>query len=53
MTHDSALDTIPCGAHRGRAPRLSMRRVVKSDPEGVCVREMTSQEMTCAAYGFG
>ena len=53
MIQLSALDMIPRGAHFGREPFFRMSRVVTSVPEGVTVREMTSQEATCEAYGFG
>lgn len=46
MTHDSALETMFFGAHLGNAPRFSMSLVVRSEPDGVWVRDMTSQEMT-------
>jgi hypothetical protein len=49
----SARWMMPCGAQRGSAPRLRMRRVVRSAPASVKVRATTSQETTCAAYGFG
>jgi len=53
MTQLSALETMPFGAHFGRAPRLRMSRVVVSVPDGVGEREITSQETTWDAYGFG
>ena len=37
---------IPCGAHLGKDPRFNIRRVVNSEPDGVWVREMTSQDTT-------
>ena len=43
-THDSALWIMPLGAHLGSEPVLRMRRVVRSEPEGVSSRDMTSQE---------
>ena len=49
----SAFDMIPRGAHLGRDPFFRMSRVVTSVPDGVKVREITSQEATCDAYGFG
>ncbi len=52
-TQDSEREMIPLGAQRGKAPRFNIRRVVRRVPEGVCVREMTSQEMMWEAYGFG
>lgn len=44
---------MPLGAHLGKAPRLRIRRVVSSDPVDENSREMTSQESTWDAYGFG
>lgn len=53
MIQLSALGMIPRGAHFGKDPFLRMRRVVTSVPEGLNVREMTSHDATCDAYGFG
>jgi len=44
---------MPFGAHLGNVAVFRMRRVVKREPEAVNSREITSQEMTCDAYGFG
>jgi hypothetical protein len=49
----SVREIIPRGAHFGKAPRLRMSRVVRSVPVGEIVREITSQERTCDAYGLG
>lgn len=53
MTQLSARDMIPLGAHLGRDPLLRMRRVVNKEPDGLKVREMTSQEMIWEERGFG
>lgn len=44
---------MPLGAHFGSDPLFRMSRVVTSVPDGVTVREMTSHDATCEAYGFG
>lgn len=44
MTHVSVLEMMPFGAHLGNAPRFSISRVVSSVPDGVNVRETTSQD---------
>jgi hypothetical protein len=49
MTQLSAREIIPFGNHFGNAPLLSISLVVIREPEGVHVREMTSQEMTWEA----
>jgi len=53
ITQLSALETIPRGNHLGSDPALRMRRVVCSVPEGVILRDMTSQARTWPDMGLG